>query len=123
MPLALGVPGVRRPRGIPRTVAAVSRTRPSQITLLGTLSRAAMVAGAVAFKYSRRMREEPYRWFRVAQRVDPLHDSAFGLWVAMSHAAVTTALRHPGIGRLAEPPTPVVRSALLRRVFNQTSPD
>jgi cytochrome P450 len=82
-----------------------------------------MTPGLVAYKLSRRMRDNPYRWFRLAQRFDPVHESVLGVWILTSHSAVSTALRHPSIGRITSADPPVVRSAVLRRVFRQASPE
>jgi cytochrome P450 len=88
-----------------------------------TVSRAVMTPGFIAYKVSRRIRENPYRWFRLAQRFDPVHESALGVWILTSHSAIMAALRSPAIGRTPNADSPVLRSAILRRVFKQASPE
>jgi pimeloyl-[acyl-carrier protein] synthase len=90
-----------------------------------SLSRAVLTPGFVAYKLSRRIRSDPYAWLRLAQRVDPVHHSALGPWIIMSHSAATAALKDPRIGRLEHrgDEEGFMKSALLRRIFKRTAPE
>jgi cytochrome P450 len=84
------------------------------------LARAVFTPGFLAFKFSRRVRENPFRWYRLAQRIDPVHKSAFGVYVVSSHPAVTAALRSHALAR-SDAQSPNVKSALLRRMIKQNA--
>jgi hypothetical protein len=64
----------------------------------GRVVRAAMTPGLVGFMASSKVRRNPYRLFRLLQRIDPIHSSPLGLWVLTGHSDVATALRDPRLG-------------------------
>jgi cytochrome P450 len=65
---------------------------------VGAMRQAAMTAGLMSFIVAEPLRREPFGLYRWGQRLDPVHASPFGLYVVTSHAAVSTALRHPDLG-------------------------
>jgi cytochrome P450 len=60
--------------------------------------QAALTAGIVAFVASERLRRRPYGLYGWCRRLDPIHASAFGVFVVTSHSAVHAGLRHPALG-------------------------
>jgi len=63
-----------------------------------SLLRKPLDLGLVAFVASQRMRDRPYRLYRMAQRIDPVHLSSIGAWVVLSHSGVGAALRDSRFG-------------------------
>ncbi|MCU1448110.1 MAG: cytochrome [Acidimicrobiales bacterium] len=57
-----------------------------------------MTPGLLAFVASPAIRRNPHRLYQLLQRLDPVHESPFGLWVLSRHADVQAFLRNPALG-------------------------
>ncbi len=64
----------------------------------GRIVRTTMTAGLIGFLASPRLRSNPYRLYKLGQRLDPSHRSPIGVFVLMSHAEVGACLRDPRLG-------------------------
>ena len=58
------------------------------------LRRGALTAGVVGFLASPQVRARPHRLYSTLRRLDPVHETPFGIWLLSSHAAVSTCLRN-----------------------------
>ncbi len=66
--------------------------------MAGRIGRSVMTAGLLGFLASPRVRANPYRLYRLGQRIDPSHQSPIGVYVLMSHDEVGACLRDPRLG-------------------------
>jgi cytochrome P450 len=64
----------------------------------GRIARSIMTTGLIGFMASPRIRADPYRLYKIGQRLDPSHRSPIGVFVLMSHAEVAACLRDPRLG-------------------------
>jgi cytochrome P450 len=69
-----------------------------EVGVAGRIVRGAMTAGLVGFMASPRLRANPYRLYKLGQRLDPSHRSPIGVLILMSHAEVAACLRDPRLG-------------------------
>ncbi|HZU72408.1 MAG TPA: cytochrome P450 [Acidimicrobiales bacterium] len=66
------------------------------------LRRGLVTPVVVAFVASPRLRANPYPFYRALHRVDPVHQSPFGVWLLSRHEDVTRVLRHPAASSMEE---------------------
>ena len=59
------------------------------------LRRGAVTAGVVGFLASAQVRARPHRFYSTLRRLDPVHETPFGLWLLSAHADVSACLRNP----------------------------
>lgn len=90
--------------------------------MLDAALRKVMKPGFIAFVASQRLRNRPYGFYRVGQRIDPVRMSSIGVWIVMSHAGVAAALREPRLGndeRKAD--TSLLNFGIFQRLLNRRS--
>ena len=64
------------------------------------LRRGAVTAGVVGFLASPQVRARPHRLYSTLRRLEPVHESPFGLWLLSRHADVSACLRNPGMSSI-----------------------
>lgn len=64
------------------------------------LRRGAVTAGLVGFLASPQVRAHPHRLYSALRRLEPVHESPFGLWVLSAHADVSACLRNAGLSTI-----------------------
>jgi cytochrome P450 len=66
------------------------------------LRRGAVTADLVSFLALPRRRRHPHGAYRRLRRLEPVHESPFGVWILSRHADVSAALRHPAMSVVEE---------------------
>jgi len=63
-----------------------------------TATKTVLLPGLVAFLASSNVRRRPYPLFSALRKIDPMHESAIGVWILSRHAEVASVLRDPRFG-------------------------